>query len=89
MALLEAMALARPVVATDVGGVRDAVADGETGRVVAPGDSAAFAGALAELARDPDAARRMGEAGRARQRERFDGEAMVASYERLLEETAR
>ena len=89
MALLEAMALARPVVATDVGGVAEAVADGETGHVVPAGDPPGFGRALARLAGDPDRASRLGEAGRARQRERFDGQAMVARYERLLEETAR
>jgi glycosyltransferase involved in cell wall biosynthesis len=88
MALLEAMALARPVVATAVGGVAEAVADGETGHVVAPGDAAGFARALASLAADAGAAKRLGEAGRTRQRERFDGPQMVARYERLLEETA-
>ena len=88
MALLEAMALARPVVAADVGGVAEAVADGRTGRVVPPGDGRAFASALASLAADPGAAARLGEAGRSRQRERFGGAAMIDRYERLLEETA-
>jgi glycosyltransferase involved in cell wall biosynthesis len=88
MSLLEAMALARPVVTSDVGGAREAVADGETGIVVAPGDTAAAASALAALAADPDRARAMGERGRARQHERFDGEAMVDGYWRALEEVA-
>ena len=88
MALLEAMALGRPVVATGVGGVAEAVADGRTGHVVAPGDAHGFGRALAALVADPEAAGRLGDAGRARQRELFGGEAMVARYERLLEETA-
>jgi glycosyltransferase involved in cell wall biosynthesis len=88
MSILEAMALGRPVVTSDVGGAGEAVADGETGIVVPPGDTAAAASALAALAADPDRARAMGERGRARQRERFDGEAMVDGYWRALEEVA-
>ena len=88
MSLLEAMALARPVVASDVGGAAEAVADGETGTVVPPGDVAAAAVALAALAADPDRARSMGERGLMRQRERFGGEAMVDGYWRALEEVA-
>jgi glycosyltransferase involved in cell wall biosynthesis len=88
MSILEAMALGRPVVATDVGGTREAVADGETGIVVVPGDTAAAADALAALAADPGRARAMGERGRARQRERFDGEAMVDGYWQALAEVA-
>jgi glycosyltransferase involved in cell wall biosynthesis len=88
MSILEAMALARPVVASDVGGTAEAVADGETGTVVAPGDAGAAADALAALAADPDRARSMGERALARQRERFGGEAMVDGYWRALEEVA-
>ncbi len=88
MSILEAMSLARPVVATDVGGVREAVVDGETGFVTAPGDEHGVAGALLALAADPERARRMGEAGRARQRGRFDGDTMVdgylAAFERIV-----
>lgn len=51
--LLEAAAAGLPIVATDVGGVRDVVADGLTGCIVPPGDTAALAEALAMLAQDP------------------------------------
>jgi glycosyltransferase involved in cell wall biosynthesis len=88
MSILEAMALARPVVTTDVGGSAEAVSDGETGIVVSPADTAAAAAALATLAGDPARASEMGEAGRTRQRERYDGEAMVEGYWRALEEVA-
>jgi glycosyltransferase involved in cell wall biosynthesis len=88
MSVLEAMALGRPVIATDVGGTREAVAGGETGIVVAPGDTSAAVDALARLAADPARAQAMGERGRARQRERFDGEAMVEGYWRALAEVA-
>jgi glycosyltransferase involved in cell wall biosynthesis len=83
--ILEAMALGRPVVTTDVGGTSEAVAHAETGLVV---DAAGAAGALARLAAQPDWARELGERGRARQREHFSGEAMVEGYERALAEVA-
>ena len=64
--ILEAMACAVPVVATDVGGTREAVRDGVDGFVVPPRDPAAAAAALATLWRDGDLRTRMGGAGRAR-----------------------
>jgi glycosyltransferase involved in cell wall biosynthesis len=88
MSILEAMALGRPVVTSDVGGAGEAVVDGETGIVVPPGDAGAAAAALAKLAADPLASQAMGVRGRTRQRERFDGEAMVDGYWRALEEVA-
>jgi glycosyltransferase involved in cell wall biosynthesis len=89
MSILEAMALARPVVATDVGGTRDLVLDGETGHLVPPGDGQAVRRALLRLAADREAAGRMGEAGRRRQREHFTGERMVDGYQRAFEEAIR
>jgi glycosyltransferase involved in cell wall biosynthesis len=89
MSVLEAMAAGRPVVVTDIGGTAEAVVEGETGLLVPAGDAAAAARALVELASDHGRAQRMGEAGRARQRELFDGERMVDNYERSLERVAR
>jgi glycosyltransferase involved in cell wall biosynthesis len=86
MSLIEAMALACPVIATDVGGIRDLVVDGETGHLVRPGDGAGITRALLALAADEERARKMGAAGRRRQRERFTGEAMVNGYERAFQE---
>jgi glycosyltransferase involved in cell wall biosynthesis len=71
IALLEAMAYGLPCVASDTCAMPEIVADGETGYVAAPGDSAALAERLAALARDPAGARRLGEAGRARLLERY------------------
>jgi glycosyltransferase involved in cell wall biosynthesis len=88
MSILEAMALGRPVVATDVGGTPDQVIDGETGHLVPPGDGAAVTRALLSLAEDPARAEEMGAAGRRLQRERYTGEAMVDGYERAFREAA-
>jgi glycosyltransferase involved in cell wall biosynthesis len=63
---VEAMAAGAPVVASRVGGVPEAVAEGETGLLVPPADEEALAGALATLVDDPDRRRRMGAAGRVR-----------------------
>ena len=62
--VLEAMACARPVVATAVGAVSDAVREGETGFLVKPGDRAALADRLKRLLEDPMLARRQGQRGR-------------------------
>jgi glycosyltransferase involved in cell wall biosynthesis len=89
MSILEAMALERPVVATDVGGTAEQVVDGETGHLVPAGHAEPIRRALLALAEDPDRARKMGAAGRRRQRELFTGEAMVDGYRRAFEEAIR
>jgi glycosyltransferase involved in cell wall biosynthesis len=75
LVVLEAMARAKPVIATPVGGTPELVVDGETGILVDGVDE--LATALARLARDPDEARRLGEAGRRRVEERFAEDAMT------------
>jgi glycosyltransferase involved in cell wall biosynthesis len=88
VACLEAMAHGRPVIATDVGGLRDLVVDGETGLVVPPRDPAALRAALDRLLADPALRRRLGSAGRRRAQERFSWdvvtEATVAAYRMAL-----
>jgi glycosyltransferase involved in cell wall biosynthesis/peptidoglycan/xylan/chitin deacetylase (PgdA/CDA1 family) len=65
LALLEAMAAGTPVVATRVGGVPEVVADGASGRLVAPGDHEALARAMIDVLSHPDAARNRAVAARA------------------------
>ncbi len=77
-AILEAMSVGAPIVASDVGGVAEALVDGESGLLVAPADVDALTRALLELLEDPQRRARLGELARARQRERFTCEAMVA-----------
>jgi glycosyltransferase involved in cell wall biosynthesis len=79
---LEAMACARPVVASDVDGLSEVVEHGRTGLLVPPEDGAALAAALDELAADPALRRRMGEASHARVRSTFRADEMV---ERTIE----
>ncbi len=79
VACLEAMAHARPVVATAVGGLRDLVVDGETGLVVEPRDPKALRAALERLLADGDLRRRLGIAGRERAREHFSWETVTAA----------
>ena len=78
--ILEAMAASLPVVATDVGGTREAVVDGVTGTLVAPRDPQALAEAVIGLLDEPGRRERLGLAGRARQLELF-------TVDRMVEET--
>jgi glycosyltransferase involved in cell wall biosynthesis len=77
VACLEAMAHARPVVATNVGGLRDLVIDGRTGLFVPPQDPAALRAAFERLLGDRDLRRRLGEAGRERARRHFSWDAVT------------
>jgi glycosyltransferase involved in cell wall biosynthesis len=88
LVLLEAGALGVPVVATAVGGIPEVVEDGVTGILVPPGQPDALADAVTRLLRDPERARAMGEAGRARVEREFTLERTIAGhlavYESLL-----
>lgn len=68
LVLLEAGACGRPVVGARSGGIPDAVAEGDSGLLVAPDDIAATADALARLLGDDELAKRLGEGGRRRAR---------------------
>lgn len=82
---LEAMARGRPVVASAVGGLRDAVVDGETGLLVPPGDPDALGRALRALLDDPARRARMGAAGR-RRAALFTASAVTGRIERIYAE---
>jgi glycosyltransferase involved in cell wall biosynthesis len=91
--LVEAMAAARPVVATRVGGVPDAVVDGLTGALVGAGDAAGLADALAAVLGAPARAAEMGAAGEARARAEFHIDTvlprLVGLYDTLLARAGR
>ncbi|MEK6684040.1 MAG: glycosyltransferase [Nitrospirota bacterium] len=83
--LRESLAMEVPVVATDVGGNREVVMDGQTGRLVPPNDPATLARAILSLLRDRGTARRLGRQGRSLVEERFSIEAMVTRTEALYQ----
>jgi glycosyltransferase involved in cell wall biosynthesis len=78
--VLEAMAAAKPVVATAVGGVPDAIREGDTGYLVQPGDVNSLADRLNALLSDAALRRRLGQAGQARARREYSA---VAAIDRL------
>jgi glycosyltransferase involved in cell wall biosynthesis len=86
--LIEASAMERPVVATDIRGCREVVDPGITGSLVAARNARSLGDAIGSILRDPAAAARMGRAGRERALDRFDEDAVVERtlqvYRRLL-----
>ena len=90
-AILEYMAAGRPVVATDVGGAREAIVHGETGYTVPPGDHERMAQHIVSLLLDQETARSMGESGRRRVNEKFSTVKQLQNVESLYTEllTAR
>jgi glycosyltransferase involved in cell wall biosynthesis len=88
LAVLEAMAAGTPVVSSAIGGTDELVADGESGLLMAPGDSQALATALRRLLDDPDLGQRLAARARERVEEDLTRERMAARvtgvYEKLL-----
>lgn len=84
LAVLEAMFLGVPVVATAVGGTAEAVRHERTGLIVPPGDALALADAMARMAVDPDLRERMGSAARQEAEQRFTVDRMVRETEAVL-----
>lgn len=87
--IVEAMAMGKPVVATDAGGVPEIVAHGETGLLVPPGDAERLAGAVLHLLHHRATRTRCGTAGRRRAERHFSlsghADAVGALYEELIE----
>jgi glycosyltransferase involved in cell wall biosynthesis len=88
MVILEAMALRRPVVATNVGGIPEMIQDGKTGLLVPPHDAAALAGAIVRLLEDHPLADTLARAGHDLVHERFCIELMVQAIQTLYDEGA-
>lgn len=84
-AILEYMAAGLAVVATDVGGNREAVVDGVTGFLTPAGDELAFARRVIFLLEDETSRKAMGKRGRALCEERFEMEASIRRYERYYQ----
>ena len=85
VALLEAMAVGRPAVGSRLSGIDDAIADGETGLLVPPGDPAALATALEKLLTDESLRTTLGAAA-SRRAETFSVSAIGSRYTSLLDE---
>ena len=85
---LEAMAAGIPVVASDVGGLREIIVDGETGYLVTPKSAGRLAAKIRQLAKDPELRTRLGEAARQRAVTEFSRErecaAIQSAYEKLI-----
>ncbi|HNU85851.1 MAG: glycosyltransferase [Pseudomonadota bacterium] len=84
--VIEAMALGKPVVATDVGGTREAIDEGVTGYIVPPGDSGALAERIERLAASDALRASMGKTARHRAEKFFSIEANVRTTEKLYRE---
>jgi glycosyltransferase involved in cell wall biosynthesis len=84
-AVLEAMAMKKPVVATRVGGIPEVVREGETGYLVEPGNSGAVAERVIPLLQDKDLRLKMGMQGRRRVEEYYDNRLMVQRIEQLYQ----
>ena len=80
MVVLEALASACPVVATDVGAVQKLIEHGKTGMLVPPANVQALTEAILNLVRKPDLRRQLGQNGKALVEEQYSSEAMTKKY---------
>jgi glycosyltransferase involved in cell wall biosynthesis len=85
VSILEAMSVGRPVVATNVGSIHEAVTEGRTGFLVPPGDAPKFSERILQLLHAPLLGHSMGAAAREAVIHHWSIEAMVSGYERLIE----
>ena len=83
-AVMEAMAMGLPVVASGVDGTRELIEDGVSGYLVAPRDVSGFASRIASVMRDPDLARRFGERAHLDVLQRFGMAHMIRAYDELF-----
>ena len=86
IAILEGMASGKPVIATDVGGTREQVVDGETGYLIPSADEKKLAEKVIELAKNPEHIMRMGTAGKKRVEEQFSFDTYVQKMIDLFKE---
>ena len=89
LSILEAMALSRPVVASNVGGIPEMIADGVTGLLVEPHDAAGLARAITRLLTDHPLADTLARQAHDMVHDRFSIEYMVEAVQRIYEEGAR
>ena len=80
--LVEAMAMGIPIIASDIGGIKDIVRPEENGLLIPVGDAAVWAEAISGLCRDPERPRRMGDAGK-QMAPHYGAEAMIKKIDQL------
>jgi glycosyltransferase involved in cell wall biosynthesis len=85
LSILEAMTMAKPVIATEAGGVPEVVKDNRTGLLVPPGNSAALSSAILQLLKDKEKAIKMGIEGRRLVERQFDLNVIVSKTQELYE----
>ena len=86
MTTLEAMAMAKPIVASDINGVREQIENGRTGILVPPGDPQALAEGIKQMLKDRTQAKNLGTEARKHLEEMFDIKQQVALHEEVYEE---
>ncbi len=84
MVLVEAMAMARPVIATEVGGIPEIVQDNVSGILVPPKDPESISRAISRYIEDPALRNRLAEEGRLLASRRFSEQAMADAFEKVL-----
>ncbi len=89
VALLEAMSVGLPVVATRLASVSEVIEEGVDGILASPGDGRALAGVIADALKAPETLRQMGENARKKIRSRYSVENWVASYDELYQSLLR
>lgn len=89
MVLVESMFLGLPIIAYSLGGVSDAIDDGETGYLIKDGDSKSFKSKLEELLSDSELRRRFGLAGREKALNEFTIGRMIDAYEKVFMEVLK
>jgi glycosyltransferase involved in cell wall biosynthesis len=86
VALLEAMACSKPVIASNLPGVRSVVSDGEDGLLVRPGDAGSLTEKMQMLLDDPQRRQEMGERGRAKVKEKYAWPKIILRLEQIYKE---
>ena len=83
MVTLEAMAMAKPIIATDIDGITEQITDGVNGILVPPKDPSALAKAVIQVLNDKELARSMGLAARKKVEQEFSVEKMITETEKI------
>ena len=89
MAVVEAMFCGLPVIASNIGGISDALENGTTGYLVKSGIIADLRDTIREFVNKPDLIRKMGDAAYAKAQREFNLDTMLSKYEKILEDVVK